>query len=182
MIHVEECLTTWYKYRSVSGTWKINRIHGFNRLDTSSWYTIDFQRLKLSRGMMHHVNFMPLKSTHETPMYLYLCTILIYYMISREFLYFSYWTINIHVISILSIYSYFYTSCKKNLYDKKYIYITKISCHFIKFKTKNLSPDLIKFCKEKKIRYNGKFYGFFPYDAVLDPRYFIISWNKKKLV
>lgn len=57
----------------VSGTWKINRIHGFNRLDTSSWYTIGFQRLKLSHGMMHHVNFMPLKSTYETPMYLHLC-------------------------------------------------------------------------------------------------------------
>lgn len=69
LVHVEECPTTWYKYRSVSGTWKINRIHGFNRLDTSSWYTIGFQRLKLSRGMMHHVNFMPLKSTHETPIY-----------------------------------------------------------------------------------------------------------------
>lgn len=106
---------------------------------------------------------------------------LLYDLTWVSFLYFSYWTINIHIISILSIYSYFYTSCKKNLYDKKYIYITKISCHFIKFKTKNLSPDLIKFCKEKKIRYNGKFYGFFPYDAVLDPWYFIISWNKKKL-
>lgn len=47
LVHVEECPTTWYKYRSVSGTWKINRIHGFNRLDTSSWYTIGNPTIKI---------------------------------------------------------------------------------------------------------------------------------------
>lgn len=40
LVHVEERHTTWHKYWSVSGTWKINKIHGFNRLATDPWHTV----------------------------------------------------------------------------------------------------------------------------------------------